>query len=352
MWCSGASGTPKGHSLAAARRRPPAIPGWVTRCSYRWNVTLVVDAELNPAQQEVLDVLGASRDSWPQFEPGLRAELRHELEVTLEPLAHALERVGAAPRTFTKHDLSSIHGCEERFMAEHAAGFPGWSVPKARGVVAHKAIELSMHVRDEVVPLHLVDEALARLTEKDSGLGSWMQTITEFDRAELTGEAVDRVSKFVECWPKLKPAWRPVLESKLIVDLCDERVSLRGKVDLTLGMAQGTAAGKVLVDLKTGGFAPEHLDDLRFYALLEAIRLGVPPRRVATYYLDAGRFVPADVTVDSLFSAVARVVGGVQVLVELVAGGRPAVLRTGPACRWCPLLVGCETGRLSIGDGG
>ena len=311
---------------------------------------VVLPSALNPAQQEVLDVLGAPRESWPRFPPELRTHLRDELETALEPLAHALERVGAAPRTFAKHDLSSIHGCEKRFLAEHDGGFPGWSVPKARGTVAHKAIELSMHVRDDPTPLDLVDEALARLTDRDTGLGDWMKTITEFDRAELKGQAVDRVSKFLECWPKLKSAWRPVLESRLVVDLCDDRISLRGKVDLTLGMAQGTAAGKVLVDLKTGGFAPEHLDDLRFYALLETIRLGVPPRRVASYYLDAGRFVPADITVDALLTAAQRTVDAVGILVELLAGGRPPELRTGPACRWCPLLDECDVGQASLHD--
>jgi CRISPR/Cas system-associated exonuclease Cas4 (RecB family) len=310
----------------------------------------VVEPGLNPAQREVLEVLGASRDEWPEFDPELRHHLREHLETTLAPLAHALDRVGATPRTFTKHDLSTIHGCEERFLAEADAGFPGWSVPRARGVVAHKAIELSMHVRDDLVPLRLVDESLARLTEKDSSLGAWLQGVTEYDRAELKGEAVDRVNKFLECWPKLKAVWRPVLESSMRVDLCDERISLRGKVDLTLGMASGTAAGKVLVDLKTGAFSTDHLHDLRFYALLETLRLGVPPRRVASYYLDAGRFVPADITVDALEAAAQRLVDGVEVLVELLAGGRPPQLRAGPACRWCPLLDGCIVGRALIGE--
>ena len=53
-------------------------------------------------------------------------------------------------------------------------------------------------------------------------------------------------------------------------ELCGGRVVLSGKADLTLGQPEGTGAGKVIIDLKTGGFAPVHREDLRFYALLEA----------------------------------------------------------------------------------
>ena len=85
-------------------------------------------------------------------------------------------------------------------------------------------------------------------------------------------EANDRLIKFLDCWPPLNPKWRPAPESKLYVDLCDGRIVLAGKVDLALGRAEGNRAGKVLVDLKTGRAYPAHREDLRFYALIEAIR--------------------------------------------------------------------------------
>ena len=77
---------------------------------------------------------------------------------------------------------------------------------------------------------------------------------------------------FLECFPPLEARWRPVTESRLRADLCDDRIVLSGKVDLTVGRADGLRAGKVLLDLKTGGFAPAHREDLRFYALLETLR--------------------------------------------------------------------------------
>jgi hypothetical protein len=127
-------------------------------------------------------------------------------------------------------------------------------------------------------------------------------------------------------------------------DICGERVVLRGKVDLTLGAPDGLVAGKVLVDLKTGASKGAHLDDLRFYALVETLRLGTPPLRLGTYYLDQGRLVPEDVTEAMLESTVARVVAGVTKMVELEIRSRPAVRRAGPMCNWCKLRVGCDEG--------
>ena len=301
---------------------------------------------LNPAQQEVLDQLGATPDERPRFDKVLRHELRRVLDDGIEPL---LDDLPADDDVFvSKHKLGMVMGCERRFVAEEEAPF-AWSVPIARGTVAHKAIELSIHWRREPEPLVLVDEAISRLAEGTDGMGDWLQTVTEVERAELRAEANDRVVKFLECWPPLKTSWRPVTESRLRLDLFD-RVILSGKVDLALGQADGDRAGKVLIDLKTGGFSPQHLDDVRFYALVETIRLGTPPRRVATYYLDQGRFVPEDVTEGQLHAAAARVVDGVRRIVELAAGQRQPNVVPGPVCHWCPAQDDCDEGRRHLAE--
>jgi len=140
-----------------------------------------------------------------------------------------------------------------------------------------------------------------------------------------------------------------VTESRLRLEIHD-RFVLSGKVDLALGQAEGDLAGKVLIDLKTGGFSPQHLDDLRFYALIEAIRLGTPPRRLATYYLDQGRFLPEDVTDDLLFSTVARVNDGVARMLDLAAERRTPSVVPSTACRWCSVLDDCDEGQRHLRD--
>jgi hypothetical protein len=301
----------------------------------------------NPAQAEVLAALGARPHERPAFDPRLRSELREELEERLTPLADRLP--DGESLWVSKHLLSSVHGCERMFLAREAEEF-AWTPANARGVVSHKAIELSISWRGDPAPGLLVDEAIARLIASTDRISLYLGGLGEGERAELHGEAVERVSMFQECFPPLEPRWRPVAESRLRADLCDDRVVLSGKVDLTVGRADGVRAGKVLVDLKTGGFAPSHVDDLRFYALVETLRLGVPPRLLASYYLDGGRLVDEAVTVDLLRSALERVVHGVAAAIDLQHGGREPVLRPGPPCRWCPLQDDCDVGRRWLED--
>jgi hypothetical protein len=307
----------------------------------------VVDAEfrpapLNAAQQEVLELLGAGRDERPTFDPSLRHELHELLNDELEPLAALVPDDESL--WIGKHQLAGVHGCEAKLLAEDDVKF-AWTPPTARGVVAHKAIELGVNWSGEVSPLHLVDEAIASLIGSGDKCGDWLSTCGETQRAEVRAEANDRVAKFVECFPPLKKTWVPVTESRCRVDLLGGRVVLAGKIDLSLGRAIGTTAGKVLIDLKTGGFVPSHLDDLRFYALLETIRLGTPPRLLATYYLDSGqpRFEAVNDAV--LQSAVHRTVDGARRLCELRHQAAEPVKRTGAACRWCPLIESCADGQ-------
>jgi hypothetical protein len=242
-----------------------------------------------------------------------------------------------------------VHGCEARFLAEETSPFE-WRVPLARGTIVHKAVELSINWRREKEPAILVDEALSRFEADSDDFGHWLRGCGEADRAELRSEAVDAVSKFVECWPDLKPAWRPVTESRVRAELCDNRLILVGKVDLSLGVAQGHRAGKVIIDLKTGGFVPVHREDLRFYALVETLRIGIPPRLIASYYLDQASFVPEEVGEDTLTATIARVSDGVGRLMALLHRGEEPNKLPGPACRWCPLLQTCDQGLAHLTD--
>jgi hypothetical protein len=302
---------------------------------------------LSPAQQDVLEVLGARPHERPEFDPRLRTELRDELQERLAPVAARVP--DGESLWISKHLLSSVHGCEGLFRAQDTEEF-AWTPATARGVVSHKAIELSVSWRGDPAPGELVDEAIARLIGGNDNVGGYLEGLGEGERAELHGEAVERVAKFTECFPPLEARWRPVAESRLRTDLCDDRVVLSGKVDLTVGRAEGLRAGKVLVDLKTGGFAPSHRDDLRFYALIETLRLGVPPRLLTSYYLDSGRLQDEVVTEAVLSTAVERVVHGAQLAIELRHDGRDPVLRPGAPCRWCPQREACEEGQRWLAD--
>lgn len=303
-----------------------------------------MDEALSPVQQEVVEQIGAKRETWPEFPAELRAELRGELE---KGIAEHVAMLGPDRQIWAnKHAISTVHGCEKRFLADRE--FPGWSVPLARGTVIHKAIEFSINWPSVAIPADLVDEALSSLEFGEQNIATFLQELNDADRAQLRSDAVDMVTKFDECWPRLKKQWRPVTESKVRLDLFDGKVTMQGKIDLTLGRAEGNKAGKVLIDLKSGKFQPGHMHDLRYYALIEAVRIGVPPRRIASYYLDQGRFHPEDVSEDMLFSSAQRAVDGINRMIELELDPSNPRIATSPACRWCKALDVCEPGQVSL----
>lgn len=305
--------------------------------------------EHTPVQARTLAVLGAQGAERPTFDAELRHHLRAQLEAGLADVADDLGPDEVL--SVSKHLLGQVHGCEVRLVAEEAADDPFTvTVPIARGAISHKAIELGIWWQGEPHPGDLVTEAMASLAATDHWLTDFLQTCSEAERAELRSTAGDRVAKFFECFPPLEPRWRPVTESSQVVELAGGRVRLRGKVDLSLGTARGTQAGKVIIDLKTGTPNPVHRDDLRFYALLDAIRVGIPPRLVASFYLDLGEARTEPVTVDLLETAVARTTDGIRRLTALRAGTTAPVHRPSPACRWCPVLATCEPGRAWVAD--
>lgn len=301
-----------------------------------------------PTQVRVRRELFGHGSRRPSFDPGLGPRLRRFLEKRLSEVV--AERCSEDPVYVGKQSLAQVHTCEGWACAQRSVPF-SWSAAAATGTVAHKAVELSVTLHETPSPLDLVDLAIERLIEStDRGIRGWLLDAPAAELAELRGAAADWLVKFQDSFPTLQRSWRPRLESALTVELCDRAVVLRGKVDLALGRADGTTARVLIVDFKTGRPHQVHAEDLRFYALLEALRVGVPPFRVATFSLDSGTWVAEDIDEKVLLAAARRTVDGAARLAA-VAGGRPPALTPGDACRWCPASGACAAA-ASRADGG
>jgi CRISPR/Cas system-associated exonuclease Cas4 (RecB family) len=300
---------------------------------------------LTPLQRRTLEAL--RRTPAPiVFDAELVAEVEHDIVTAFEGFG---ARLGETTLYVSKHALTSVLGCEVQHL--HPDPF-AWSPALASGQVAHRAIQLMVHWRGEVVPADVVDDALARLGDDDTTLGDWIAGLAAADEADLRGLAVERVTKFSECFPPLDKRATPMTEARVQWPL-DGPIVLSGKVDLVLGRTVGTESRKVIIDLKTGRPAHRHREDLRFYALVETLRTGVPPRKLASFYLDVGQPVIEDVTAAVLRTAVRRTLDGVNALIELTVEGRTPIKRAGITCRWCPLNQTCAEGLayLERGDG-
>ena len=127
---------------------------------------------------------------------------------------------------------------------------------------------------------------------------------------------------------------------------------LNGKYDLTLGSPASLEgpnrlerAGKVIIDLKTGSRSPTDPEDLRFYALIETLSVGVPPLGVGSFYVAEGRIEHEAVTTEVLDSALRRTLDGIDRLISLRADTRAPRRVPGPPCRWCSVSVDCGPGQ-------
>lgn len=296
---------------------------------------------LTPLQRKTLDALRRSPEPLV-FDEDLIADIRTEMRVALD---HFAERLDDGQDLFvTKHRIASVLDCEAHFLAPDEFE---WTPATAKGQIAHRAIQLLLGWRGEPSPTELVDEAMARLADEDRGIGMWIATLDKADEADARGLSTERVTKFVESFPPLDRRANPVTEAAAQWPVSGP-ILLRARVDMMIGRPQGNESRKVIIDLKTGRVGPRHRQDLGFYALVETLVRGVPPRKLATFYLDAGEAQTEDVSERLLRTAVRRTLDGINAMVELGAEQRPPVKRPGSSCRWCPLAESCEEGQAHL----
>ena len=198
---------------------------------------------LTPVQ---LRTLAALRRTEPPvvFDPDFVAELRHDAETGLGELATRLAAGDGDPDGrdlwVSKHQVAGVLGCE----AQHLAPDPfTWTPACARGQVAHRAIQLSVHWRGDPTPMDLVDDAMARLMDAERGLGEWIAGLEAGEEADLRGQAVERVTKFVECFPPLDRRANPTTEARAQWPATGP-IQLTGKVDLRSGSRKGARAAR------------------------------------------------------------------------------------------------------------
>lgn len=300
-------------------------------------VFTVVDTELNPLQQTILDELGLP----PEWEPLPSSVVTSIEEQLLEHLAPINGLFTADnPLRVNKHQLATVHGCEKFHMLQREAPF-AWNINTVRGTIAHKAIELMLNWNDAVVPRYIVDAAITSVAENPRESASeFISSLPAHELAELRGAVLAAVTTFIECFPPIKPAWRPIVEYSASYSMFDQSVIFTSRMDLVLG-APGR---KVIIDLKTGRLSQTHRDDLRFYALIETLRSRMVPRQVGSYSLDAARLDNEDVTEGLLQAAVRRAAHGTLLIADLVLKTREPDVRAGFQCRWCPINDTCTTG--------
>jgi hypothetical protein len=180
------------------------------------------------------------------------------------------------------------------------------------------------------------------------GIAAFVEGLPEERRRLLAEEITEQAAGIVARWPVPSPAWLPRTQERLVVPLVGGRVLMSGVVDLAFGGPAGAQASVCVVEIKSGRRRIDHRGDLHFYALLETLRSGAPPFRIATYYTRTGELDVEPVTDDVLVGALGRVLEGTVRLCRLAAGTEPARTPNG-LCAWCSDLPRCGSGQARAG---
>jgi hypothetical protein len=314
-------------------------------------MTLAESALLTAVQLRTLrDLIGGE----PPTDGGaVAAAARARLEGALATLGL---KGAHKPLWLSKGTLADLERCEGIFDARLRREGPPFehSENTAAGVLFHKAIEVDVGSRQEFDIRLVAERAAGRLARDDRGFGAFWEIMDELDRFALLTETTRSIERFRASFPPLGgrgPAV-PIPEFPVKAVLADGGVVLSGRIDLLLtrsDAANPRDPPRLALDLKTGSPRSEHAEDMRFYALLMALRYGASPFRVATFFLESGEWQAEDVTGETLGRAVDRVVTAAETALELQRGREPA-LTPGPWCRWCPRRETCPAVNPTVGD--
>ncbi len=236
----------------------------------------------------------------PPVDPGLAGGLRDWLEDGLAPSVAKLPAEHEVVR-INKESLNQVLVCEAHLTACRLA-------PRTVTVELSRGSLVDALFRQWVTVGEIGDpwaDALAALeVEGDrDGVVRFVTDLPAAARRRLVDEVAQHAAGIVQRWPVPSPSSMARTQERLDIPLCGGRVVLAGVVDLVLGGPARDEASVCIVELKSGARHVEHRGDVHLYALLETLRSGAPPFRIATYYSATGELDVEPVGEDAMVSA-------------------------------------------------
>jgi hypothetical protein len=276
----------------------------------------------------------------PRTDPALAQAVRQRLE---DRTAAAAQLVPPGRRLWVNKSALAALACDGRFLDREDTPFV-WSSAAVCGQLAHTAIEVDSAGARRRDPDEVLAFAWARFAGRGDGAGAFLGRLDGPEADALRADVRKRLLAFRECFPLLPAAAHARMEVPFTVALHGGRIVLKGVPDLVVGRATPTHRRMQLLDFKSGARSSAQRHDVRFYALLATLKLGVAPFRVATYYLDEADWEHEDVDASLLETTLHRLVGGIRRAVQLTFR-RPQEdalrLTPGPGCRWCGRAPEC-----------
>jgi hypothetical protein len=260
-----------------------------------------------PAGGEVLALLRGDATERPSFDPGLAGGLRAWLEdaafgvvasrgdLTPPLVLGPREVLGTAPG-----ELGGVRG--DGVSAATTATDAGDGVPDEVVVarLVHALFRRLVTDGDLDDPLGDALDALRAEGPHGARTAAHVEAMSESVRAALGAVVSSHATHLVDLVPRLAPAWMPRTDDRVAIPLAGGRVMLHGVFDLLVGLPRPGAASLCALGLSTGGSWARGRRSLHYLALLETLRSGTPPFRLALLETGSGRYGIEDVREEHL----------------------------------------------------
>jgi hypothetical protein len=264
------------------------------------------------ARDEVLALLRDGSGQRPRFDPGLSGGLRAWLE---DAAAEIVARRG--------EDASPLF-LGPRFLWEESAPAAGplgmatdpYPTEWVRSCLVRalfRQVVITGQVED---PLGDALDAL-RVDPGRRDMAGHIDELSQEARAALAASLRIHVENLLNLTPRFATGWLPRTDDRVAIPLAGGRVVLTGVFDLLVGAPVAGRATLCALGLTTGGRWAQARTALHYLALLETLRSGTPPFRLALLHSAAGRYGVEDVLEEHLRTIVSHVV----VRLSTVGGG-------------------------------
>jgi hypothetical protein len=283
------------------------------------------------ARDEVLALLRDGSERRPRFDPGLAGGLRAWLEDGASELVAARGEdappLFLGPRLLWDGSAATGAGVIDPALTAEVTESPEPHPLEAAYPTELLLSCLARALFRQMVTTGRVGDPLADALDAlrvDPGRADMVRYVLgmgEEQRAFLTTSLTTHVGHLVTLTPRFAAGWLPRTQDRVAIPLAGGRVVLGGVFDLLVGAPIPGTATLCAVGLTTGGRWAQARMALHYLALLETLRSGTPPFRVALLHSALGRYGVEDVLEEHLRAIVSHVVVRLSTL-GAVGGGR------------------------------
>jgi hypothetical protein len=250
---------------------------------------------------EVLALLRGDAAARPSFDPGLAGGLRAWLEDAAFGVVASRGDL-AAPLVLGPREVLGPAG-----VAGAAGAGDGRRPISEEAVVARLVHALFRHLVTDggfEDPLGDALEALRADGRGPDGAGNGVvaaiEAMDESDRGAIGAVVASHAAHLSALVPRFAPGWMPRTDDRVAIPLAGGRVVLHGVFDLLVGLPRAGTASLCALGLCTGGSWARERRSLHYLALLETLRSGTPPFRLALLESGSGRYGIEDVREEHL----------------------------------------------------